>query len=53
MSTLMLLIIIGVVIAGGVGCAVLMAYRHYVAAVLFFVVWVIGVVSFAVQAVLA
>lgn len=51
MTALMWCILTALVIAGGVFCAVLTAYQKWVAAVMFFVVWVIGVVGLAVQAV--
>lgn len=45
-------VISAVVIAGGVGCVVLAALRYWIAFWLFFVVYVIGIVAAAVQAVL-
>lgn len=45
-------VLIVLVIAGGVLCAVLTAYQKWIAAVLFFAVWVIGVVGLAMQAVM-
>ena len=41
-----------VVVGGGVFTIVLAAYRYWIAAAMFFVVWVIGVVATAVQAVI-
>lgn len=52
MSTLMWFVISGVAIAGGVGCVVLAVLRYWIAFWLFFVVYVIGIVTAAVQAVL-
>ena len=44
-------VLIALVIAGGVLCAALAAYQKWIAAIMFFVVWVIGVVGLAMQAV--
>lgn len=53
MTALMWVLLIALVLAGGVLCAVLTAYQKWIAAAMFFVVWVIGVVGLAVQAVTA
>lgn len=52
MSALMWWLLGGLVVVGGVLTIVLSALRHWIAAALFFVVWVIGVVATAVQAVM-
>lgn len=52
MSTLMWFVISGVAIASAVACVTLAVLRHWIAFWLFFVVYVIGIVAAAVQAVL-
>lgn len=52
MSAIMWFVIVALIIAGTVACAVLASLRYWVAFALFFAVWVIGVVAAAVQAVM-